>query len=106
MQITTSKLLGLGLGAAALCATALPAAAASFTQPGGTTGSPAGAVPPPGLYFVNAANYGIGNDLPGKTVGDTVAVGVEVPIFIWNPGWNFLGAQYAASVAFPLVDVG
>jgi hypothetical protein len=104
---TTTKLLGLGLGAAALCASALPAAAASFTQPGATTGSAAGFNPPPGLYFANVANYGIGQELPGKfPPGDSTAVGVEVPIFIWVPGWNFLGATYSANVAFPLVEVG
>lgn len=104
MKITTNKLLGLGLGAAALVATALPASAASFTQPGGTMGAPAGANPPPGLYFANAANYGIGGTAGGT--GPSEAVGIEVPIFIWSTGWNFLGASYAASVAFPFVDIG
>jgi hypothetical protein len=84
----------------------LPATAGTFTQPGATTGVPAGFVPPPGLYFGNAANYGIGQNLTAlPNTGDTTAVGVEVPFFIWSPGWNFLGAQYAASVAFPFVDV-
>jgi Putative MetA-pathway of phenol degradation len=97
MKSTMSKVLASGLGIAALCATALPAAASSFTQPGATTGAPAGANPPPGLYFVNAANYGIGT---------ATAVGVEAPIFLWVPGWNFLGATYAASVLEPFVEVG
>jgi hypothetical protein len=106
MKFATNNILGLCLGAAALCVTALPAAAASFTQPGGTMGAPAGANPPPGLYFANALNYGIGRGLPGASFDDSTAVGVEVPIFIWVPGWNFLGATYAAAVAAPLVDVG
>jgi hypothetical protein len=105
MKTTSTKLLAMGFGAAALCATALPAAAGSFTQPGGTMGAPAGANPPPGLYFVNAANYGSG-DLAGAAIKTGEDVGVEVPIFIFVPGWNFLGASYAASVAFPFVDVG
>jgi hypothetical protein len=100
MNTTISKIFGMGIGAAALVATALPAAAASFTQPGATMGAAAGANPPPGLYFINAANYGIGG------VSPTEAVGVEVPIFVWSTGWNFLGASYAASVAFPFVEVG
>jgi len=106
MKLTTNRLVGLGLGAAALCATALPASAASFTEPGITMGAPAGAVPPAGLYFANLANYGIGQNFPGGVPGDTAAVGVEVAAFIWSSGWNFLGASYAASIAFPFVDVG
>lgn len=103
MKTLSTKLLAMGVGAAALCATALPAAAGSFTQPGATTGVPAGANPPPGLYFGNAANWGQGIDVAAN---QTESVGVEVPFFIWSPGWNFLGASYAASVAFPLVEVG
>jgi hypothetical protein len=107
MTIVKSKVFVLGVAAAALSATALPAAAASYTQPGATMGSPAGANPPPGLYFANALNYGIGKELPGKFPdGDSTAVGVEAPILIWVPGWNFLGATYAASAAFVVVDVG
>jgi Putative MetA-pathway of phenol degradation len=100
MKTVTSKLLGLAAGAAALCAMALPAAASSWTQPGASTGAPAGALPPPGLYFVGAANYGIGEASP------TLAVGVGVQGLIWNPGWTFLGASYAADVALIEVEVG
>jgi hypothetical protein len=108
-MISTCRLLGMGLGAAALCATALPAAAFSFTQPGATTGSPNGFNAPPGLYFGNAANYGIGqNFTSAPDVGQTSAVGVEVPFFIYSPGWNFLGPNisYAASISGVFVDVG
>jgi hypothetical protein len=100
MKTISNKLIAMGIGAAALVATALPAAASSFTQPGATMGAPAGANPPPGLYFINAANYGVSG------VSPTESVGVEVPIFVWSTGWNFLGASYAASVAFPFVEVG
>jgi hypothetical protein len=105
---TISRNLAIGLGAAALCASALPAAASSFTQPGATTGSPAGVVPPPGLYFANSANWGSGGSLSSvaPVPGASAAVGVEVPAFIYVPGWNFLGASYAATVAFPFVEVG
>jgi hypothetical protein len=107
MTTSASKFFAMSLGAVALCTTALPAAAASFTQPGATMGAPTGANPPPGLYFANFANYGIGKELPGKFPSDdSTAVGIEVPAFIWVPGWNFLGASYAASVAFPFVEVG
>lgn len=108
MKITNGKLLGLGLGAAALCANALPAAAASFTQPGASTAVPAGAAPPPGLYFANSANWGTGGSTSSTapTPGEDSAVGIEVPAFIYVPGWNFLGATYSAAVAFPFVEVG
>src|SRR5262249_2635309 len=103
----THKILASVAGAAVLCASALPAAAASFTQPGATLGSPAGAVPPPGLYFANSANWGLASTVPAQAgTGNTTAVGVEAPAFIWVPGWNFLGAQYAASVALVGVEVG
>jgi hypothetical protein len=78
----------------------LPAAAISWTQPGATMGVPAGTVPPAGLYFANGANYGV------SSVSPTEAIGVEVPAFIWSPGWNFLGASYAASVAGIFAEVG
>jgi hypothetical protein len=105
MKTTINRKLALGLGAAALCASALPAAAVSFTQPGATTGVPAGVNPPPGLYFGNSANYGIGGSL-SPAPSPSTSVGIEIPFFIWSPGWNFLGATYAASVAFPLVEIG
>jgi hypothetical protein len=66
-------------------------------------GAPIGANPPPGLYFANSANYGIGNDV---AAGHTQAIGIEVPAFIWSSGYNFLGASYAASVAAVLVESG
>ena len=88
-----------GLGAAALCAS-VPATAASFTQPGGTMGAPAGANPPPGLYFANSANWGVTGSSP------SVSSGVEVPAFIWSSGWNILGASYAASVAGVFEEIG
>ena len=103
MKITTSKLLGLGLGATALCASALPAFAGAFTEPGITTGAAAGFNPPPGLYFANLANYGVAQ---GASPTGTTSVGIEVPVFTWVPGWNFLGATYSANVAFPFVEIG
>jgi hypothetical protein len=108
MKITTGKLLGLGLGAAALCATALPAAAGGFTAPGSSTAVPAGANPPPGLYFANTVTWGSGGSFNNvtPTPGESGAVGAEVPAFIYVPGWNFLGATYAAAVALPFVEVG
>jgi hypothetical protein len=106
MTTSISRNLAIALGTAALCASAGPAAAISFTQAGATTGVPAGFNPPPGLYFGNSLNYGIGSGGTNNAPSPSTAVGIEVPFFIWSPGWNFLGASYAASAAFPFVEVG
>jgi hypothetical protein len=103
MNIVKSKLFALGLGAAALSATALPAAANSWTQAGATMGSPAGFLPPPGLYFVGAANYGV-SSTDSRGLPDALGVGVQS--FIWVPGWTFLGAQYAASATAIEIEAG
>lgn len=75
-----------------------------ISLPGATTGVPAGVVPPPGFYFANIVT-GIqtssGAWAPGCT-GATCTqfeLGAEVPLFIWSPGWNVLGASVAASIA-------
>jgi Putative MetA-pathway of phenol degradation len=105
----TNNFLCLGFSAAALCAAALPAAGASWTQAGATTGSPAGFLPPPGLYFVGAVNYGVGKqdarDLPdGSGLAD--ASGIASQGFLWVPGWSFLGAKYAMSVTAIEIESG
>ncbi|MGO9006637.1 MAG: transporter [Beijerinckiaceae bacterium] len=111
MKMTTTKLLALGVGAAALCATALPAAAGQIQEPGITDGLALGASPPPGLYYINLANWGTGqvqapNALGAPNNADSVAVGVEVPFFVWVPDFKFLGAQYSFTAALPVVDAG
>jgi hypothetical protein len=98
MTTIANRLLAATAGAVALCVAALPASAAPWTQPGASMGVPAGFVPPPGLYFVGAANYGI--------AATDVAAGVAVQALIWSPGWTFLGAQYAADVGLIEVEVG
>jgi hypothetical protein len=105
MKTTSTKLLALGVGAAALCASALPAMATTYTEPGITCGAPAGFNPPPGLYFINLDSYGIGQTAAGG-LGPSEELGVGVAAFAWVPGWNFLGATYAASVALIGVEVG
>lgn len=83
--------------AALLSAPSMSASAGSWVIPGATTGNPAGALPPPGLYFANTVYYGSG-------VG--VSSGGESPFFVWVPGWNILGASYGAAVGFPSMAVG
>jgi hypothetical protein len=97
MKTVVNGLFVAGLSAAAFCAAALPAAAAPWTQAGASEGVPAGALPPPGFYFVGAANWGN---------SDANSTGVAVQDFIWVPGWNFLGASYAAGVTAIEVEVG
>jgi hypothetical protein len=78
-----------------------PSSAGSWIVPGATMGSPAGAVPPPGLYFANATFYGLGT----TQRGGTESVNGEAPFFIFVPGWNILGASYGMSIAFPFLEV-
>jgi hypothetical protein len=108
MKIAAAQLRALSLGFTVLGATALsfsatPGRATSVTEPGVTMGSPAGANPPAGLYFVNLANWGIGVD---PLIDRTESAGVEIPLFIWSTGWNFFGASYAAAAGAIFEDIG
>jgi hypothetical protein len=80
-------------------------------KPGAFIGSSAG-IPPPGIYMVNqvftyqtniagpaTTNLGLGNH-------NAVAAAVDVQIFIFVPGWTFLGANYDFVVAQPFEMVG
>jgi hypothetical protein len=100
MRSAATKLFAVSLAAGALGATALPAVAASWTQPGATMGVPAGLAPPPGLYFIGNVNYGVGSASP------TVSSGTAVESFLWVPGWRFLGASYAAAFTVLEPEVG
>src|SRR5271168_1565390 len=100
MYSGANKLLAVSLAAAALSATALPAVAASWTQPGATMGVPLGVAPPPGLYFIGDVNYGVGSGSP------SISSGTAVESFLWVPGWHFLGATYAAAFTVLEPEVG
>ena len=68
-------------------------------------GLAAGALPPPGVYFINdfylAPNYFIyGNDGHVKA-NEKLFAYVDVPILLWVPGCKFLGADYAMAIAQP-----
>jgi hypothetical protein len=67
-----------------------------------------GALPPPGLYFIDdnvmAPNYhGFGGANPSGHVNtDThLFAYVNVPVLLWVPGCKFLGADYAMGIAEP-----
>jgi hypothetical protein len=82
-----------------LLSTALSALAGSVTQPGDTMGSPSGAPTPPGVYFVNQANWGCSNTTPR-----TCTV-VGVPIVAWSTPWTIFGGRLVL-VAAPTTGVG
>jgi hypothetical protein len=70
-------------------------------------GLAAGALPPPGFYFINdsyfAPNYYKYDDT-GHTIGGGAVKlfgYVDVPILLWTPGLKFLGADYGVAIAEP-----
>lgn len=75
--------------------------------PGVTAGMAAGALPPPGVYFVNntlVAPFTL-YDRGGHKTPVKADVFVDVPILLWNPGITVLGASYAAAIAQPMTYV-
>jgi len=91
----------------------VPAYATELWDPhlrGVNEGLAAGALPPPGLYFVNnsyfAPSYkGFGAQfgaVSGHSNPDVKLFAyVDVPVLLWVPGWKFLGADYAMAIAEP-----
>ncbi|MGB6398269.1 MAG: transporter [Bradyrhizobium sp.] len=98
--------------AAAACtpAHAYEAGAAGWAQkPGITLGGGTAAAPPPGLYMIDQVYtyqpnlVGPGNSVLNPHGGTTsVPSAVASPVFVWVPGWEFLGATYNASWAIPV----
>ena len=80
-------------------------------QPGATTGVPNAALPPPGLYLTIDTDYAWGKmrnndgDVSHVTpdgVPNVRASNEEIAAaLMWVPGWQFLGASYAAVIAQP-----
>jgi hypothetical protein len=97
--------------AAAACAPAhaYEAGAAGWAQkPGITLGGGTAGAPPLGLYMIDQVfTYQANLTGPGNAVlnprGTTTGVpaAVESSVFVWVPGWNFLGATYNAAWAIP-----
>ena len=81
------------------------------TKPGALIGSSAG-VPPPGIYMfnqvftyqANLAGPGTAALNPPGTHKTGVQAAVDVPGFLFVPGWTFLGATYDAVIVQPFVD--
>jgi hypothetical protein len=76
-------------------------------------GLAAGALPPPGVYFINnsyfAPSYNFAGTLRGESLSPSghenshvkLFAYVDVPVLLWNPGCKFLGADYAMAIAEP-----
>ncbi|MCR6628675.1 MAG: transporter [Magnetospirillum sp.] len=101
--------IALTAGLAAVLASGQTLAAENWTPhlPGVTEGLPAGALPPPGFYFLNTtmvAPFSL-YDNNGDTNGVKADIFVDVPMLLWNPGVKVLGADYAVGVAQPITHV-
>jgi hypothetical protein len=78
-------------------------------QPGATTGSPAGALPPPGVYLMSDTNYEGGklkNDAGDTAVtpaGQKITASnmCSVLALTWVTDTQILGARYAVAIAQP-----
>jgi hypothetical protein len=102
-NVVLGGLAALAIGGAASSALAEESGSFQNRLNGATIGLPLGALPPPGLYSGLETAYlgwggvgpnGRGNQAPGLYLP---AIAQAVPL-LWVPGWNFLGASYAASV--------
>lgn len=104
-NVVLGGLAALAIGGAASSAFAEEPASFENRLTGATIGLPLGALPPPGLYtgletaylgLVGTSGPSQGNFIPHATLF-LPAIAQAVPL-LWVPGWNFLGATYAASV--------
>ena len=75
-------------------------------------GLAAGALPPPGFYFINTEYFMPGLSLYGTGTGETAStkvhgtnlfVFVDSPVLLWATGYKFLCADYAMAIAQPIV---
>jgi len=108
MKKTSVSLVIAGLGAAAVVSWAGAASAMEGPtpyQPGISIGAPAGALPPPGFYFLddNVIITGPVKDHGGHDVGVNVNVYNNNPTLIWSPNFQLFGAQYSTAVTQPYV---
>jgi hypothetical protein len=100
------KLFSTVLVCIALAVLAAPTHAVELWDPhlrGVNEGLAAGALPPPGLYFINNAywaNYH-GHDNAGDKTDTKLNAFVDVPIILWNPGFKLLGADFGVALAQP-----
>jgi hypothetical protein len=74
--------------------------------PGTTFGIPAGAAPPPGLYFDNLSQWAPHASGVGQLNGLEVKAIVNTSTLFWSTGWNFLGGTVNAAVSQSFFDLG
>lgn len=108
MKIRTLPLILVVTSSLAVSYPLLAAEGLTPLQPGATTGTHTGALPPNGLYVSMTSTYETGVVRNGS--GDTAKiaggknklsnVGLAMAA-TWVPGWEFLGARYAAMVVQP-----
>jgi hypothetical protein len=104
-RIAMAGFAALTIGGAASSALASETGTFENRLNGATIGLPLGALPPPGLYTgLETAYLGLlsSSSNSGRASGNQgtsqlPAIAQAVPL-LWVPGWNFLGASYAASV--------
>lgn len=100
----TTKILSAAVVLSTVCA-ATAASAEELWDPhlrGVDEGLAAGALPPPGVYFINNSYF-----LPDGYVGNSKSTStklqayVDVPILAWVPGITVLGADYGIAISQP-----
>jgi hypothetical protein len=90
-----------------------PASAMELWDPhlrGSSEGLAAGALPPPGFYFIDQLymmpglqQYNGNGDKVLGNHGTNLFVFVDAPILLWSTGCKFLCADYAVAIAEPIV---
>src|SRR5262245_56892554 len=69
-------------------------------------GIPAGAAPPPGLYFDNLVQWVPSASGVGQLNGVKVNAIVNSSTLFWSTGWNLLGGTVNAAVSQSFFDLG
>ncbi|WP_185929272.1 transporter [Klebsiella sp. 2680] len=108
MKIRTLSLTLILTSSLAVCHPLFAAEGLTPLQPGTTTGTHTGALPPDGLYLSMTSTYesGVVRDGSGNKANVTGGknklsnVGLVMAV-TWVPGWDVLGARYAAMVVQP-----
>jgi hypothetical protein len=77
--------------------------------PGDSVGSPAGALPPPGYYFVDQNVLINGGPVNGGSGSFKAPVNVSsylnIPTLLWSTGWSILGSdQYVMALTQPFLS--
>ena len=104
------KQIKMGIVAAVLSVALQATEGGGGAYPNGAEGMMAGAVPPPGLYYINyLTNYSADKvvDQRGDVVLDGLGLSATVNVsrIVYTTDWRLLGADYAMQVLIPVVDL-